>query len=55
MAPPRPEDAVPVPRYNAPLVPLLDVPVDNTVNPLTPAAPALAVWTSKLPLLVAEP
>ena len=69
MLPPRPDDAVPVPMYTAPLlpdaavpepmlteplVPLLADPVLSTSDPDTPAVPALAVWTSMLPLLVAE-
>ncbi len=36
--------------YNAPLSPLLDVPVLNTIIPLTPASPALGVDINTLPL-----
>jgi hypothetical protein len=41
--------------YNAPLLPLLEVPVLITTNPLTPFVPALAVCRSSLPDEVAVP
>jgi hypothetical protein len=52
--PERPDDAVPVPRYNAPLLPADARPLDMTMVPLTPAVPALGVCRRMLPLLVAE-
>ena len=52
IAPPRPDNALPVPIDTEPLLPLLDVPVDNTTNPLTPPVPALAVWINMEPEFV---
>ena len=49
IAPPRPDEARPVPIEMAPLLPLLAVPVDMITIPLTPAAPALAVCRSIVP------
>ena len=43
MLPARPEDAVPVPKYKAPLGPLLAVPVLKIKTPEMPAGPAFAV------------
>jgi hypothetical protein len=45
---------VPEPTINAPLLPLLVVPVLSTNKPLTPAAPEFAVRINKAPLLVKE-
>jgi hypothetical protein len=54
-APVLPDNVVPDPIYNAPLLPELDVPVLSTKIPLTPAAPAFDVWSSNAPLLAAVP
>ena len=53
--PPRPTDALPEPTYNAPLLPELDVPVLNTIIPLTPLVPELADANNTLPLDLDEP
>jgi hypothetical protein len=53
-APPAPTLAPPEPIITAPLLPDDAVPVDTTRNPLTPAAPALAVWMTMLPEVVVE-
>jgi len=54
MAPPRPLQATPEPKNKEPVLPLLEVPVDRTRNPLPPLVPAFAVLNSMTPLLVAE-
>ena len=55
-APPLPADLeAPDPMYNAPVLPLLDVPVLKTIIPDTPVVPALAVAINKSPLEVALP
>jgi hypothetical protein len=41
--------------YRDPLSPELAVPVLSTSSPLTPAVPELAVCSSIVPLLVADP
>ena len=54
MDPPTPDAAVPEPNVNEPLLPVLDVPVLNTILPLTPAVPAFPVFIMKSPLEVAD-
>jgi len=44
----------PDPISNAPLLPVLAVPVDMATKPLTPWPPALAVCRMRLPLLYVE-
>jgi hypothetical protein len=41
--------------YSPPLLPLVESPVLNTINPLTPDVPALPVRNSNEPLDVADP
>ena len=50
-----PDEEVPDPMYNAPLTPILALPVLSTRIPLTPATPAFDVCKSNAPLLVAVP
>ena len=50
-----PAVAEPVAICTAPLVPLLVVPVENDIKPLTPSIPAFVVRSKMLPLLVATP
>ena len=55
MEPPLPLVAVPVPMRNSPLLADEVVPLLNVKCPLTPAVPALVVFTTMLPLDVAVP
>jgi len=70
MAPARPEEADPEPRYRAPEFPLMvlpdptekvplspndELPVLNIIDPLTPEEPEFDVLNKKLPEDVAEP
>ena len=48
--PPRPDDALPEPILIDPLSPSLEVPVLNTIKPLTPVTPAFDVCKRRSPL-----
>jgi hypothetical protein len=55
MDPPEPLDADPLPRYKEPLLPELEVPELNTIDPLTPSKPAFELIISTDPLEVSLP